>query len=249
MRPCSSSISSPIKFWSKLKAVLDSDGIIYDPSSKKIIFVSGDGGTAYPIAPDVDPKAGSVGPAIELGGKPEFLASDEQGKVFINLVDKNQVAVVDTNAMKLVTKWSTAPGGSPVGMAIDRQRRRLFIGCRNPQKLIIMSYDDGKVLADLPIGSGVDAVQFDDPCIFASCADGSLTVARETSPNKFEVVQTVKTPPGARTMGLDPTTHTLYLPTAEMQTPRTTASTSTAPGRPTPKPDTFMVVVVNRGTK
>jgi DNA-binding beta-propeller fold protein YncE len=231
----------------KLKAVLDSDGIIYDPASKKIIFVSGDEGVAIPIAPDVDPKTGSVGPSIALGGKPEFLASDEQGRVFINLVDKNLVAVVDTKTMTKVTQWSVAPGGSPVGMAIDRQRHRLFIGCRNPRKLIIMSTDDGKVLADLPIGAGVDAVQFDDPYIFASCADGTLAVARETSPGKFEIVQTVKTPIAARTMGLDPTTHTLYLPTAEMQTPAVAASPTTAPSRPTPKPDGFMVVVVNRG--
>lgn len=229
----------------KLKAVLDSDGIIYDPASKKVMFVSGDGGVAIPIDPNVDARTGSVGPSIALGGKPEFLASDWQGKVYINLVDKNQVAVVDTKAMKMVTQWPVSPGGAPVGMAIDRQRHRLFIGCRNPQKLIIMSYDDGKVLADLPIGAGVDAVQFDDPYIFASCADGTLAVARETFPGKFEVVQTVKTPVAARTMGLDPTTHTLYLPTAQMQAAATT--TATAPSRPTPKPDTFMVVVVSRG--
>ena len=231
----------------KLKSVLDADGITYDPASKKVIFVSGDGGTAYPIDPAVDPKSGSVGPAIELGGKPEFLAADGQGKVFINLVDKNQVAVVDTKTMKVLTKWPVAPGGSPVGMAMDRKGRRLFLGCRNPQKLIVMSADDGKILADLPIGAGVDAVQFDDPYIFASCGDGTLTVARETSPGKFQVIQTVKTPIGAKTMGLDPTTHTLYLPTAEMQTPATsTGKTATAPTRPTPKLDTFMVVVVGR---
>jgi hypothetical protein len=129
-------------------------------------------------------------------------------------------------------------------MVIDRQRHRLFVGCRNPQKLIIMSTNDGRVLADLPIGAGVDAVQFDDPYIFASCAGGTLTVTRETSPGTFAVIQTVKTPVGARTMGLDPTTHTQFLPTAEMQPPA--LSTTTAPSRPTPKPDTFMVVVVKR---
>src|SRR5262249_23211031 len=152
-----------------LKAVADSDGIIYDPASKKIVFDSGDGGQAFFINPDVDLKTGTIGPAIELGGKPEFLASDGQGKIYINLVDKNQVAVVDSKTSAVVSKWSTAPGGAPVGMAIDRKSRRLFVGCRNPQKLIVMSTDDGKVLADLPIGAGVDAVQFDDPYIFASC--------------------------------------------------------------------------------
>jgi DNA-binding beta-propeller fold protein YncE len=232
----------------KLKAVADSDGIIYDPASKQVVFDSGDGGQAFFIDPNVDLKSGSIGPAIELGGKPEFLASDGQGKIFINLVDKNQVAVVDTKTSTVVTKWPTAPGGSPVGMAIDRAGHRLFVGCRNPQKLIVMSTDDGKVIADLPIGAGVDAVQFDDPFIFASCADGTLAVARETSPGKYDIVQTVKTPVGARTMGLDPSTHTLYLPTAEMQPPAANAPPTTRPARPRPKPDSFMVVVVNRGT-
>ena len=105
-----------------------------------------------------------------------------------------------------------ALGGSPVGMSMDPANRRLFVGCRKPQKLIVMSADDGKVLADLPIGAGVDATQFDGD-IFASCRDGTLAVARETSPGKFAIVQTVTTKQGAKTMGLDPTTHTLYLPT------------------------------------
>jgi hypothetical protein len=102
-----------------------------------------------------------------------------------------------------------------------------------------MSTDSGKVLAALPIGDHVDAVKIDSGQIFASCADGTLAVARETSPGKFEIEQTVKTPPGARTMGTDPTTHRIYLPTAE--------SESGAEGRPRMKPGTFMIVVVSRG--
>ena len=156
-----------------------------------------------PISPDVDPKAGKADPAVALGGKPEFLVAAE-GKAYVNLVDKNQVAVVDTKTMKVIDKWSTAPGGSPVGMAMDVARHRLFVGCRKPQKLIVMSAESGKVLADLPIGAGVDATQFDGDA-FASCRDGTLAVARETSPGKFAIVQTLQTRPGARTMGLDPT--------------------------------------------
>jgi len=101
-------------------------------------------------------------------------------------------------------------------MTIDTAKRRLLIGCRKPQKLIIMSTDTGKVLADLPIGDHVDAVKLDGGQIFASCADGTLAVVSETSPAKFAVVETVKTPKGARTMGVDSTTHRIYLPTAEL---------------------------------
>src|SRR5437762_1335713 len=160
-----------------------------------------------PIAPDVDLQAGQADAAVHLGGKPEFLVADGQGKVFINLVDKDLVAVVDTKTMKVIAKWPTAPAGAPVGMSMDKERRRLFVGCRKPQKLIVMSADDGKVLADLPIGAGVDATKFDGDA-FASCGDGTLTVVREAQSGKFQVAQTVQTPRGARTMGIDPATHT-----------------------------------------
>jgi DNA-binding beta-propeller fold protein YncE len=223
----------------KIKTAEDADGVIYDPASDKVLVVCGDAGVMIPISPDVDPSTGKADPAVELGGKPEFLAADGKGMAYINLEDKDQVAVVDTKAMKVVNKWSTAPGGSPVGMAMNVEHRYLFIGCRKPQKLIVMNADDGKVLADLPIGAGVDATKFADD-IFASCGDGTLTVAHETSPGKFEVVQTVKTPRGARTMGVDPNTHKVYLPTAEMDPP------AQGQTRPRPKPGTFMIVVVSR---
>jgi hypothetical protein len=153
-------------------------------------------------------------------------------------VDKDQIAVLDTKAMKVVAKWPTSPGGSPVGMAMDRAKRRLYIGCRKPQKLIVMSADDGKVIADLPIGAGVDATKFDGDG-FASCRDGTLAVARETAPGKFEIVQNVSTPKGARTMDVDPTTHMIYLPTAEFGPP------VEGERRPQAKPGSFMVVVVS----
>jgi hypothetical protein len=126
-------------------------------------------------------------------------------------------------------------------MSIDTKKHRLFIGCRKPQKLVVMSTDDGKVLAALPIGAVVDATKIDDGQAFASCGDGTLAVASETSPGKFEIVQSLKTRQGARTMGLDPTTHTIYLPTAEFEERKPGAT-----GRPATKPGTFMIVVVAR---
>ena len=225
----------------KITAQPDADGIIYDPSVGRVLVVSGDGGTLMSIKPDIDPTSGKIEAPIELGGKPEFLASDGSGKLYINLVDKDNVAVVDFEARKVIAHWPVAPGGSPVGMSIDTKNHRLFIGCRKPQKLIVMSTNDGKVISDLPIGAGVDATKVDGGQAFASCRDGSLAVASETSPGKFEIVQTVKTPAGARTMGVDPTTHKIYLPTAEFEEPKPGAT-----GRPVMKPGTFMIVVVAR---
>ena len=222
-----------------LPAQPDADGIIFDKASGLVMAVSGDKGVLMTFKPDIDPKSGQIDPPIELGGAPEFLAADGGGKVFVNLEDKNMVAVVDLNARKVLARWPVAPGGAPVGMSIDRKNHRLFIGCRNPQKLIVMSADDGKVLADLPIGAGVDATRFDGTHAFASCRDGKLQVAGETSPGKFDVVETVKIPLGARTMDVDASSHKIYLPTAEFEEQGPGAT-----GRPRQKPGTFMIVVV-----
>ncbi len=224
----------------KVTTAEDADGILYDPTSNKVLVNCGDAGVVVPISPDVDLKSGTAGAAIAVGGKPEALVADGRGKVFVTIEDKNLIAVVDITAMKVVDNWPTAPGGTPVGLAMDREHRRLFVGCRNPQKLIVMNADDGRVLADLPIGVGCDGTQFDDGSVFASCRDGSLTVIRETAPAKFEVVQTVKTRPGAKTMGIDPTTHSIFLPTAELGKKRDKRN------RPIAKPDSFMILVVRR---
>ena len=224
-----------------LATMPDSDGIIYDKADNLVLAVSGDGGALMTFKPDIDPVNGKIDPPILLGGAPEFLAYGDAGKVYVNLEDKDTVAVVDLKTRKVTTRWPVAPGGHPVGLAIDRKGHRLFIGCRNPQKLIVMSTEDGKVLADLPIGSGVDATKFHAGHAFASCGDGTLTVAVEKA-GKFAVDQVVKTPNGARTMGVDDSTNALYLPTAEFEAPVPGAASK----RPRPKPDTFMIVEVSQ---
>jgi DNA-binding beta-propeller fold protein YncE len=223
-----------------IKAHPDADGIIFDKASGLVLVVSGDDGILMTLKPDVDPKTGSIDPPIDLGGKPEYLASDGAGKIYINLEDKDQVAVVDIKERKVLAHWPVAPGGSPVGLSIDTAKRRLFIGCRKPQKMIVMSTDDGKVIADLPIGAGVDATKFDGHQAFASCRDGKLNVVGENA-GKFEIVQTVTTPVGAKTMDVDPGAHKIYLPTAEFEEQKPGAT-----GRPAAKPGSFMIVVVAR---
>jgi DNA-binding beta-propeller fold protein YncE len=220
----------------KLPTMPDSDGIVYDSAMDLMLAVSGDKGMLMTFKPGIDPVSGKIDAPIELGGAPEFLAYNA-GKAYINLEDKDVVAVVDLKMHKLIARWPVAPGGHPVGMAIDPKTHRLFIGCRNPQKLIVMSTDDGKVLADLPIGAGVDATGFDAGLAFASDGDGSLIVAAEKA-GKFEVAQSVKTPTGARTMGIDSATHKVYLPAAEFE--------ALQPGerRPKMKPDSFMIIEV-----
>ena len=221
----------------RIPTMPDSDGIIYDERLDRVLAVSGDGGALMTFKPDIDPKNGKIDPPIKLGGAPEFLASDGTGKVYINLEDKDSVAVVDLKSRNVIARWPVSPGGQPVGMALDPKTHRLFIGCRKPQKMIVMSTENGTVEASMPIGAGVDATKIIGGEAFASCRDGSLIVTTEKAGN-FEIAQTVKTPEGARTMGVDENSSLIYLPTAELE-PATT-------GRPKAKPGTFMIVVVGR---
>ena len=219
----------------RIPAMPDADGIIYDAKLDRVIAVSGDGGALMTFRPAIDPQHGSIDPPIVLGGSPEFLASDGSGKVYVNLEDKDTVAVVDLQSRKVIARWPVKPAGNPVGMAIDPANHRLFIGARNPQKLVVMNAETGAIEDTLPIGSGVDANAFDKGQTFSSCGDGTLVIAG-TKNGSWSIEQTVKTAAGARTMGLDGGAGRIYLPTAELE--------PAAAGRPKPKPGTFMIVVV-----
>jgi DNA-binding beta-propeller fold protein YncE len=225
----------------KVPAANDADGIIYDPATDRVLVSCGDANALLSLPPDIDPKSAKPD-QVDLGGKPEFLAADGSGRVFVNLVDKALVAVVDVKSMKVLSKWPVAPAGQPVGLAIDPAKHHLFVGCRS-QHLIVLSTDDGHILANLPIGAVNDACAFDPATgdIFASCGDGTLTIARESSPDKFEIVQKLQTRRGAKTMGLDPSTHAAYLPAVEYEEPAAGAAANNR--RPAAKPDSFMVLV------
>jgi len=216
----------------------DADGIIYDKSTGLVLVACGDAGALVTLKADADPKTAAIDAPIELGGKPEYLAADGSGKVFVNLEDKNQVAVVDLKVRKVLAHWPVAPGGSPVGLAIDTEKHRLFIGCRKPQKMLVMSTDDGTVVGDFPIAAGVDATRWDGHQAFASTREGKLSVAEEKD-GKWEAVETVTTGLGTKTMDIDNAAHKIYLPTAQFEEAK--------PGtRPAAKPETFMIVIVAR---
>lgn len=210
------------------------DCILFEPKQNEVYAFDGRDGAATVIAADT----GKVVATIPLGGKPEFAqASPRAGRVYDNLEDKSEVAVIDAESHQVVTNWPIAPGESASGMAIDRRGHRLFLGCDN-QMMAMMDSESGKVLATVPIGSGVDANAFDPKTklAFASCGDGTTTIAHEDG-DTLTVVQVLKTERGARTMALDARTHKIYLATAKMEAPE--------PGQRRGKivPGTFKVLV------
>jgi YVTN family beta-propeller protein len=201
-----------LKTKSKIETGENPDAILYESGHGEVYAFNGRGQSASVI----DAKNAKVVATIALGGKPEFAVADaESGPVFCNIEDKNEVAAIDASTHRVVARWPLAPGEEPSGLALDAARHRLFSGCGN-KLLVMLDSTNGKVLATAPIGAGVDACAFDESTqnVFASCGDGTVTIARVEG-ETLNVVQTLQTERGARTMALDPVTHRIYLATTK----------------------------------
>lgn len=217
------------------------DAILYDRATKRVFTFNG--GTSNATA--IDATNGTVVGTVDLGGKPEAAVSDG-GKGYVNLEDKNQIAVFDPKTLAVLARWPLAPCEEPSGLAIDRVHQRLFAGCGN-KTMAVVDMRTGKVVATPAVGSGVDAAGFDPgtQLAFTSNGEGTITVVHEDTPDKYTVVETVPTQRGARTMAVNPKTHRLYTVTAEFgPAPAPTAD------RPRPRPPmipgTFVVLELDR---
>jgi DNA-binding beta-propeller fold protein YncE len=229
----------------RIPAAEDADAIIYDPISNRVFTFNGDAHSSTVI----DPVAGKRITNLDLGGKPEYGVTAGDGKVYANLTDIGEVVEIDAKAATVSRRWPTAPCKQPVSMAIDTAHHRLFSGCRSGV-LAVSDYQSGKTITTLPIGMGVDGAGYDPASgnVFATNADGTMTVIHQDSPDSYKVVENVTTPTGSRNMGLDPTTHKIYVPAAMFAAPA--APADGAPrgrgGRPTVEPGTFKLLVIAR---
>jgi DNA-binding beta-propeller fold protein YncE len=196
----------------RIPAAEDADAIVYEPASNRVFTLNGDAHSSTVI----DAKAGSLVTNIPLGGKPEYGAVTGDGIVYANLTDTSEVVEIDAKKAAVSRRWSTAPCKQPVAMAIDTSHHRLFSGCRSGV-MAVSDYQAGKVVATLPIGTGTDGAGYDAASgdAFASNADGTLTVIHQDSPDQYHVVENIQTPPGSRNMGLDPTTHRVFVVSAK----------------------------------
>jgi DNA-binding beta-propeller fold protein YncE len=232
-----------LKVIGEAKADNDADCIIYDPASKRVFAMNGDPHSSTVI----DGKSGTVVGTIELGGAPEFAVADGRGVVYVNMEDKNEVVAIESRTLTIKSRWPVAPAGRPTALAMDINHRRLFSAGRNPQNLVVMDADSGKVIQSFPISAGVDAAAYEPETglLFASTREGMIHIFHEDSPDKFSEVETVKTEFGAKTMGLDTKTHNLFLDTADFAPAATPTADRPSPQR-TAVPGTFRVLVYGR---
>ena len=204
-------------------------------SSKKIIISNGHDNSLSII----DPVEDKVLNTIAVGGVPEAAASDDSGKLFVNLEDKNEIVVVDTKTFKVINRYSLFPGEGPTGLVYDKKNRRLFSGCQG--LLIIMNADNGKIIDKIKIGNGCDGVVFDESnqTIYTSNGEGNISVIKQENENVYYLLPQILTKKGARTIAIDKSTHLLYLPTAEFDPKEVNEK-----GRPKMKDGTFQILVI-----
>src|ERR1700733_7845319 len=232
-----------LKITGEIKNSPDTDSIVYDPASKLLFTFNGDSKNATAI----DPIKQTVVKVIFLGGGPEYPTADGKGTIYDDIEGKNEVAVIDTHTLTVKARWPVAPAGSPVGMGMDREHRRLFSAGRGPQILDMMDANNGKIIQSLPISAGVDANVYEPETglLFVSTREGKIHIFHEDSPDKLTEVETVTTQYGAKTMNIDAKTHNLFLTTADFGPLPAPTKEKPKPQRP-PIHGTFCVLIYGR---
>jgi DNA-binding beta-propeller fold protein YncE len=221
------------------------DGILFDPYNERVYIFS----HRAPNATVIDAKDGTVVGTIDLGGAPEQAVTDGKGHLYVDLEDKDMIAAVDAKTMKVTGQYDLQKkGGGPGGLAFDVKNHVLFASCHDPQTMVILNSEDGKILDALPIGNGTDGATFNPETkeAFSSQRDGTLTVIKENSPTSFAVEQNVQTITGAKTLTLDSKTGHIVLIAAEFTPPPTPPPAGGRGGRGQMVPGSFTILVVGK---
>jgi YVTN family beta-propeller protein len=199
-----------LRLLSEIKVGKKPDAIIYDPATKHIYAMNGDGDSSSVI----DAADGQLIETIDLGGNPESAVSDGKGNIYINLEEKAETIHVDAKALKVLHRWPLGSGKAATALAFDPETRRLFAGCRGGQLMVVLDADSGQIVATAPIGERVDAAAFDPVSkrVFMSNGGGTISVYHEDNKEKYALAETITTSSGSKTMGLDTKTHNLFVP-------------------------------------
>jgi DNA-binding beta-propeller fold protein YncE len=193
---------------------------VFDPATKRVFAFNLNTSNATVV----DAKEGKVVGAFDLGGKPELAGTDAKGGVFVNLVQKNVVLRIDARKMTPDQTWPVAPGEGPRTMAVDQNNGRLFVGCAN-RRMVVLDSSNGRAIGSVPIGTGPDDSAYDPETgrIYISNGDGTVSIVQQDFPDKYRLLETVATAPGARNMALDPKTKRIFLPLSDRGPPSPTS--------------------------
>jgi DNA-binding beta-propeller fold protein YncE len=221
------------------------DGLLHDPFNDRVYILS----HRAPNATVINAADGSIAGTIDLGGAPEQAVTDGKGHIYVDIEDKDNIAVVDAKTMTVTAHYDVSgKGGTCAGLAMDVKNNILFATCRNPQTMVILNASDGKVITTLPIGQGTDGAVFNPQTMeaFSSQGDGTLTIVKEKTPTSFEVEQNLETMRTAKTLTLDMKTGHILLIAAEFGAPPSPPPAGGRAGRGQMVPDSFSILVAGK---
>jgi DNA-binding beta-propeller fold protein YncE len=215
------------------------DSILHDAASGMVWAFNGDSSEISVI----DPAKGVVVKTIKLPNAPEFAQTDNRGKIWVNMEEGNDIAVLDARTMTL-TGTIPLPGcDGPAPLFFDAGNRVLFSGCGN-KVMTVTDADSGKVLATVPVGGDPDGITYDPvrKRVYVANRDGGWTIVDQVDKTHYVVNQTLKIDEYAKTVALDPKTHRVFSSTADLVWP------PAVPGKkhlPNAKSGTFRLMVVS----
>lgn len=232
-----------LKTGQHIKAENDADGIAFDPASGHIFVVDGDS----KVLTVIDPKTDSAMATISTGGGLEYAVSGNNGKLYVNGAEKKEIVRIDTATNTVDAHWPIPDCTSPHGLAIDTKAQRLFVSCVN-SVLTVVNAQNGAVVATLPIGAGTDGAAFDPvrKLVFSSNFDGTVSVIREVSPDKYQPLDSIKTQITGKNMTIDPASGRLYVAVADIDpNAPIPPGPNGRPGRPRPLPGSLKILFLD----
>jgi YVTN family beta-propeller protein len=202
-----------LKIVKQIPTAKDADGVSYDPVSRHILIINGDSGSITVI----DPKSQAAIATISVGAGLEAGIVDGKGKFFVDGADQHDIIAIDTRTNAILAHYPMAACQRPHGIAVDPDTRRVFSTCAN-KLMVVMDADSGRIIAQLPIGTGSDGAAFDPKrkLALSSNGEGTISVIQEQDASHFVALPDVATQRGARTIAIDPATGRLFLPAADI---------------------------------
>lgn len=192
-----------------LSGIADADNIRYDDSAGKVYIGYGGGAIAA-----LDAVSGKRLANIPLQGHPESFQLEKKGqRLFVNVPTAGHIAVIDRTKNAVLATWAVTAARSNFPMALDEAHNRLFVGCRNPARLLVYDTTTGKLTSQLPIDGDTDDLFYDAErgCLYISCGAGFLDIVKQASPDHYKVTHRIPTAPGARTSLYVPEFKRIYL--------------------------------------
>jgi DNA-binding beta-propeller fold protein YncE len=175
----------------------DADNVRYDGATKQIYVGFGNGGLGVINASD-----GKRSGSIKLGAHPEAFVLEKQGRrIFVNVPSTGHVAVIDRDKQEVTATWKLDGASANFPIAIDETNHRLFVGCRNPARLVVLNTDSGNMVTMLDISGDTDEVFYDGKRrrLYAICGDGSIDIIEQTDADHYKRSAKIPTASGART--------------------------------------------------